>query len=77
MEPVNILRDNAGQQACLFEFDQSGVAFIWLRSTDARPAQRGPAPIALPFRWVGDKFVVLNRLATQPCPLVVTVGGYT
>ena len=76
MQPVNILCDYSSKQARLFEFYQSSVAFIGLRCADARPAQRRPAPVALPFRPVRDKFVVLNRLAAQPCSLVVTVSGY-
>ena len=76
MQPVDILCDYSTEQARLFEFYQSSVAFIWLGCADARPAQRRPTPVALPFRRVRDKFVVLNRLAAQPCSLVVTIGGY-
>ena len=63
MESVDILRDDPGQQARLFEFDQSGVAGIGLGFADTGPAQRRPAPVALPFRQLRDKLVVLNRLA--------------
>ena len=64
MEPVDILRDYPSQQARLLESDHSGVALVWLGSTDAGPAKRGAAPVALPFQGIRYKFVVLNGVAT-------------
>ena len=64
MEPVDILCDYPSKQARLFEFDQSGMAFVWLGSTDSGPAKRGAAPVALPLQGIRYKLVVLNGVAT-------------
>ena len=77
MQSVDILRNDASHSTCRLEPGQRDMGGVRFRSGDSRPTERRSAPISAPFRFVLDKFLMQDGVATQPFTVVVSIGRYS